>query len=161
MLCISISHWDLVKMSLLCKYHWKEGIEVQGGPKGRRKDPISNIYAGNVHKFLNFELRFPRKKSKHFYVKAYGMFQMEFQLVRKQLTHSLTHSLPMGPQKTHKLVSHFQQKVRKEWTSSTHQLTMQDGWCVDRKHFSIVFTSIYLLGSHESTYYWLSCLSSN
>jgi hypothetical protein len=26
------------------------------------------------------------------------MFQMEFQLVRKQLTHSLTHSLPMGPQ---------------------------------------------------------------
>jgi len=36
-----------------------------------------------------------------------------------------------------------------EWIS-THQLTMQDAWCVERKHFSIVFTSIYLLGSQNT-----------
>jgi hypothetical protein len=31
---------------------------------------------------------------------------------------------------------------RPEWTKSTNQRMMQDGWCVDRKHFFILFYPI-------------------
>jgi hypothetical protein len=116
----------------------KEGIGVQGGPKrwrrqdyftdipiaatgkrnwGGEKTPISNFLSG-MFIILKFELRFPRKKSKHF-MESIWHVPNGIQLVR-------SNSLPLA-QKTQKLVSHYQQKVRKSESAPTNSPCRMDG----------------------------------
>jgi len=122
--------------------------------KGRRKDPpISNIYGGNVHKILKFLVEVSKEKEQNTFMYVKSIWHVPNGIsIGEKATHSLTHSLTSnGPTRPTNSCHTSNKRSQKSEPAPTNSPCRMDGvW--DRKHFSIVFTSIYLLGSHESTY---------